>query len=232
MNFTLSIILFFVVLVLYVQVIDVFTFMMRLTGMTEEKARFQVISLLTNSGYTTNESEIVVRSLSRRKLARTIMMFGYVFSVTIVSAFINIMFSLEGTQARTVWPVILLLCGLYAALFVVRRIPAVKAFFNARMEAIVKKRLFKGSKNVMVMLDEFPRGVIARIRINKMPKALEGKTFGELNLYEHGVRVVMMEEKKGSMVEVSGDTKFQEGDSLVVFGRRREITKLFAASTK
>ena len=83
MTLSVSISLFFAVAVLYILIIDVFTILFRMSGMTEEKAKFQVISLLTNSGYTTKESELVVDKLVRRRLARTIMLFGYIFSVTL-----------------------------------------------------------------------------------------------------------------------------------------------------
>ncbi|MFA6709555.1 MAG: hypothetical protein WCR79_07675, partial [Fusobacterium sp.] len=59
--------------------------MFRLTGMSEDKARFQVISLLTNSGFTTSESELILKSKKRRSLAKIIMIFGYTFTATIVS---------------------------------------------------------------------------------------------------------------------------------------------------
>ena len=63
MTLSVSISLFFAVAVLYILIIDVFTILFRMSGMTEEKAKFQVISLLTNSGYTTKESELVVDKL-------------------------------------------------------------------------------------------------------------------------------------------------------------------------
>ena len=40
--------------------IQVFSVLFRISGLTKVKAKFQVISLLTNSGFTTSESEIVV----------------------------------------------------------------------------------------------------------------------------------------------------------------------------
>ena len=60
MSLSVSISLFFAVAVAYILIIDIFTILFRMSGMTEEKAKFQVISLLTNSGYTTKESELVV----------------------------------------------------------------------------------------------------------------------------------------------------------------------------
>ncbi len=44
-----------------------------LTGLPERKARFQVISILTNTGFTTGESEVITSSRRRRRLASRMM---------------------------------------------------------------------------------------------------------------------------------------------------------------
>ena len=71
-----SLIVFVLFIIVYIVISDIITIFFRLTGLTEEKARFQVISLLTNSGFTTRESESVVASKIRRRLARATMLFG------------------------------------------------------------------------------------------------------------------------------------------------------------
>jgi hypothetical protein len=62
----------------------------KLTGLSEEKARFQVISLLTGSGFTTKEAELITQHPSRRKLAQILMVIGYVGFLTVLSFFVNI----------------------------------------------------------------------------------------------------------------------------------------------
>ena len=84
MNIYLALLLFSFIILLYWVITELFTFFFRLTGLPAEKARFQVISLLTGTGFTTRESEIILSSRLRRRLARITMLFGYVFNVTIV----------------------------------------------------------------------------------------------------------------------------------------------------
>ncbi|MBR2000686.1 MAG: potassium transporter TrkA, partial [Firmicutes bacterium] len=81
-----ALLMFVLLIMFYIVIADIITIFFRLAGMTEEKARFQVISLLTNSGFTTQESEAVVNSKIRRRLATATMIFGYAFTVTILSA--------------------------------------------------------------------------------------------------------------------------------------------------
>ena len=70
MNIYLALLLFSFIILLYWVITELFTFFFRLTGLPVEKARFQVISLLTGTGFTTRESEMVLSSRRRRRLAR------------------------------------------------------------------------------------------------------------------------------------------------------------------
>ena len=80
MEINMAILVFFLLLLIYTLMSEAFTVMFRLTGMNTEKARFQVISMLTNSGFTTNESELILKDPLRRKLALLTMLFGYAFT--------------------------------------------------------------------------------------------------------------------------------------------------------
>ena len=95
MSLYIALTLFSLVILVYLTISELFTILFRFTGLPDEKARFQVTSLLTGCGYTTRESELFLSSKSRRRLARVIMLFGYVFNITIVSAFINVFLTLK-----------------------------------------------------------------------------------------------------------------------------------------
>ena len=70
MNIYLALLLFSFVVLLYWVITELFTFFFRLTGLPAERARFQVISLLTGTGFTTRESEIILSSRRRRRLCQ------------------------------------------------------------------------------------------------------------------------------------------------------------------
>ena len=76
MNIYLALTLFSLIILIYWVISELFTMLFRFTGVPDEKARFQVISLLTGCGYTTHESELFLSSKARRRLARVIMLFG------------------------------------------------------------------------------------------------------------------------------------------------------------
>ena len=81
---------FLLSIVIFLIIIEVITVLFKLTGLSEEKARFQVISLLTGSGFTTRESELITQHPSRRKLAQLLMITGYVGFLTGISFLVDI----------------------------------------------------------------------------------------------------------------------------------------------
>lgn len=228
MTLSVSISLFFAVAVLYILIIDIFTILFRMTGMTEEKAKFQVISLLTNSGFTTRESELVVNKLGRRKLGRTIMLFGYIFSITIVAAFVNVVLNLPKAIQEDFWTLTVILAALFVVFMIAKRFPAVKEKFNDLIERLGRKVMMRGSANVVSVVDEYAKGVVAGVSVEAVPETVRGKTFGELDLASaFGVRIILLQ-RAGKVIDyITKETMMEKGDKLVVFGKIQNIYTLF-----
>ena len=129
--------LFALVILLYWIISELFTILFRFTGLPDERARFQVMSLLTGCGFTTKESEGFLSTRSRRRLVQVTMLFGYVFNITIVSAFINVFLSRKQNQVQN-----FLVGILFPAVIVALVILALVGFIVGRG---VKKRKVSGS---------------------------------------------------------------------------------------
>ena len=69
---------------------------LRLTGLPEQNAKFQAMSALTGTGYTTTEAEMVVNYPVRRKIIAWLMIFG---NLGIVSVLSTLMISFVRTDA-------------------------------------------------------------------------------------------------------------------------------------
>lgn len=228
MTLSISISLFFAVAVLYILIIDIFTILFRMTGMTEEKAKFQVISLLTNSGFTTKESELVVSKLGRRKLGRTIMLFGYIFSITIVAAFVNVVLNLPKAIQEDFWTLTVILAALFVVFMIAKRFPAVKEKFNDLIEKLGRKVMMRGSANIVSVVDEYAKGVVAGVSVEAVPEVLKGKTFGEIDFAgTFGIHIVLLQRASEMLDYITKDTMLEKGDRLVVFGKMQTIYSLF-----
>lgn len=229
MSFGLSIALFFVIGVLYIGIVEFFTMLLRITGLTQEKARFQVISLLTNSGYSTQESELIVKVLPRRRIARSVMLFGYVFSITIVSVFVNALVALPNSEKEEVWVPLLIVSVLFVILMLLRRVPVVRTAYNAVLEEWGRRWLRSDEGNPILLQEEFPKGVIAAVTLNRMPPALVGKTLGELRLGDrYGLNMIYVRRNNAILVDLKDSLEFEPRDEVVVYGDMKDIRAVFA----
>ena len=232
MDIYLAFLLFSFIILLYWVITELFTFFFRLTGLPAEKARFQVISLLTGTGFTTRESEIVMSSRRRRRLARVTMLFGYVFNVTIVSAFINVFLSMkEAKQAENQFFSFLIPLGTAALIFIFMRVPKVHAWGDNLMRRIAD-RIFdrKETFNAVMLVDNISTESIAQVTLRHIPDEYRGLSLAETRLRaETGIMVMLVERQGNKPIPAQADTVFEIGDKLTVFGDYQTICKAFHA---
>lgn len=231
MDVTLALLLFSFIIVLYWVITELFTFFFRMTGLPAEKARFQVISLLTGTGFTTRESEIIMGSRRRRRLARVTMLFGYVFNVTIVSAFINVFLSMKVAQVEHQFLGILIPLGTVALIFVFMRVPRIHAWgenlFQRAADRILDR---KETFNAVMLIDYISTESIAQVTLRHIPEEYRGLSLAETRLRaETGVMVMLVERNGAKPVPAHADTVFEIGDKLTVFGNYHAICKAFHA---
>ena len=222
--------LFSLIILLYWVITELFTIFFRFTGLPDEKARFQVISLLTGCGFTTRESEMMLTSRRRRRLARITMLFGYVFNITIVSAFINVFFSLKLSQMGNYLPVVLIPLGAAAIIFIFIRVPAVRAWGDRQLEKLADRIIRGETGNAVVPLDYIGGDSIALVTLKHIPEEYRDIPLSKLGLRAQTGILVMLVESPGKKAEPAGaDTVFHVGDKLTVFGDYATICKTFHA---
>ena len=231
MHIYLALALFSVIILLYWVITELVTMLFRLTGLPDERARFQVISLLTGTGYTTKESEIILSTRRRRRLARITMLFGYVFNITILSAFINVFFSLKKGQFENFFVGILIPLAAVAVIFIFMRVPKVRAWGDNLLQSTADRYFMRMETfNAVLLMDYIGGDSIARVTLMHIPEEYRGKTLAETRLRaETGILVMLVERSGGKNVAARADTVFEVGDKLTVFGDYRAICRTFHA---
>lgn len=230
MNIYLAASIFALLIVIYWLISELFTVLFRFVGLPGEKARFQVTSLLTGCGFTTRESEMILSSKTRRRLARITMLFGYVFNITVVSAFVNVLLSLKASQLGGY--VLGLLIPLIAAIlvFVIFRLPPVHAKIEAWINRIAGNIIRRESANTIMLIDYIGKGTIAQVRLKEVPEYLAGVELAKSGLKEkRGILVMLVEHEDASIEGPGAQTIFVPGDKLTVFGDYKTICKVFHA---
>ena len=230
MNIYLAFSLFALIILVYWVISELFAMLFRFTGLPDEKARFQVISLLTGCGFTTHESELLLTTKTRRRLARITMLFGYVFNITIVSAFINVFFSLKVSElaADIISSIIPLSVVLFILAFI--RVPKVRAWGDRLIEKLAGRIIHKDTANTVWLMDYIGEDTIAQVTLYEVPEELKGVPLSASGLKTEQNILVMLVEPKGGKAEPAGaDTVFQPEDKFTVFGNYAAISRVFRA---
>ena len=231
MHVYIALSLFSLIILIYWVITELFTILFRFTGLPDERARFQVISLLTGCGYTTRESEMFLSNRRRRRLARITMLFGYVFNITIVSAFINVFLSLKLSQVEHYYVGILIPLAAIAIIFVFMRVPKVRAWGDGMLQKVADHLIGRtDSFNTVMLLDYIGSDSIALVTLNSIPDEFQGVPLSQSGLKtETGILVMLVEHPGKKAVAAGADTVFIAGDKLTVFGDYLTICKSFHA---
>lgn len=232
MNIYVALTLFSLMILVYWVISELFAMLFRFTGLPDEKARFQVVSLLTGCGFTTHESELLLTTKARRRLARITMLFGYVFNITIVSMLINVFLSLKLTQISNLFSVLI---PLFAAAIIITfmRVPKVRAWGDHLIERMAGKLAHRDSANTVLLLDYLGEDSISQVTLAEVPEAFRERTLATIGLKaEHNILVMLIEKPGKKAVPAGADTVFETGDKLTVFGDYKTVCRVFEAKER
>lgn len=227
MDFVAGLLLFNILILIYQILIEIFTALCRLTGMSYEKAKFQVISLLTGTGFTTIESEGMILTKRRRKLAQTIMLFSYIFNISIVSLIVNVFMSTSSSSNTEVKIGLLFTAWNIVLIIFLRKSKIIRKIVDAMAVKISDYRS-KRKDNYVTIYDTFGNKVIAEIEIRNIRKDMRDKTIEENELKsKYNIQLLVIKRKEEVITQIMPDTIIQENDTIVVFGRMKDIKIAF-----
>ncbi len=232
MSLSLSFLLFVIIIGIYLLIIEIFTVIFRLTGLSHEKANFQAVSLLTTCGFTTSESEIMLATKPRREIAKTAMMFGYMFSVVLASSIINLIISItrNGTEEVTSSIILLVLSLIFFIMFF--RIKIVRKKIDDIIKKTVEKVFMKNAFiNPYYILEIYGKQAICELLVTDVPEELKGKTIIESNVRAlYGLSYISINRKNENRVIDPFKDIIQKGDKVVIYGNPNVIEKVFKSS--
>lgn len=223
-----ALLLFSVFIIMYIIIIEVFTVLFRLTGLTEEKAKLQVISMLTNSGFTTVESEVVLTSKRRRNLTRVTILFGYSFTVTIVSIIVNVFLALNQSEMDNLLISAIIMFGLFIFLYMLTRLKWIKKSFDGLIEKLGNRLMFGKGSNPLVLMDTYGDNAMAEIKLTNLPKILDGVSLSKSPLKEkYRIQILLIKRENEPMDTPDGSTVILKDDIVIVFGPYKSIREVF-----
>ena len=206
-------------------IIEIFSAIFRIEGIQLDKARFQIISIITGTGFTTSESELMLATKRRRKLTQIMILFSYIFNISIVTTIVNIFISYNNTT--------LLEFEIGAGLTAINIVLLISLNKSTRIrktfDNIVKKIATKTEKrriNPVSVYDYYGNKVIAEITINNLNNKIKQLSLEKLKR-EFDIQLLVVKRGNSVISELNPNLKIEDNDILLVFGNLKKIKGLF-----
>ena len=239
MNFWLATSLILAVASIYMFMIEIFSVAFKLTGLATSKIKFQVASLFTASGFTTQESELITNDDRRRRIAVACMYTGHIFSVVIMGLIINVLISIGETinadrsgRTFTEWYFIVFYISLGVFLLVlITKIPAINKRFQKLLENIaINTSKSRRESNIVTVLDYYGRSAIVEVVLNKLPDFAKEVSLHDMALTKKYALILLSLRRGNRRVSISKDTMLIKGDVIVAYGHINDIREAFVNS--
>lgn len=187
---------------------------LRLTGMPEQNARFQAVSALTGTGFTTTEAEMIVNYPIRRKIIAWLMIFG---NLGIVSVLSTLMISFVRTDANmaAILTQLAWMIGVILIFFIIMLNATVDRFFCGMIDFFLQKFTFLGGRHHQRLLQLGSELSVGEHQFF----AGESLSVTDVKAKFDAFTILAIRRKSGETERFTDDIEpINIGDSLILFG--------------
>lgn len=188
---------------------------LKLTGLPEQNARFQAMSALTGTGFTTTEAEMIVNYPIRRNIISWLMIFGNLGVVSVLStlmiSFVHTDADVHSMLVQLAWMV-----GMTAVFFAIMLNPFIDGLICGFIGLVLEKCTFFGGRHYRRLLQLGNELSISEHQFFANESLSPDKVRAELDDFT----ILAIKRKTGKTEAFSlGIGKINPGDSLIMFGR-------------
>lgn len=214
----LFMLLYFIIIVL---VIEISVTLMKLTGLKGTVARFQVISMLTGTGFTTDESKSIIDHPIRRKISMFLILFG-AFSLAVIISSISTLLTDDLRLME-----LSIIIGILLVLTILVKVP----FLNNRLSNKMKSEMYNHYElwehpieEVLFLEDE---DVVMEIDIYEDSELIDVKAFDAIS-DGADINILFIESGEVKIRKELYEYKIKLGDNLFLYGNKKEIEETFS----
>jgi small-conductance mechanosensitive channel len=204
-------------------VVKVGTVALRMTGLDAKRARFQALSAFTGTGFTTRDSELVVRDDRRRRIIMTLMVLGNAGFVTVLATLIGSFVLVERAVQIPIHIVAIVIC-----IYLIYRLGRRRRLMRKWSEWIERKLARWTSLQEIPIEEAFHLAEghgVASIRVRPDSEVI-GHSLAEKALAGKGVVVLAIEREGGTIASPKADEVIQRGDRLICYGRIKVMREI------
>ncbi|MFC4775266.1 hypothetical protein ACFO9Q_00525 [Paenibacillus sp. GCM10023252] len=219
-------ILGFIFIILYgiimLLVVEIAVVLLNITGLDRDISRFQAISMLTGTGFTTLESELILRHPTRRKIGIFLILFGAFSLAVIISTISNIL-----AESFRITQVSVLIAILSLLLLLVKR-PQVQRSISSRFHKHMTKDMELHELPVQETLYLDDEDLFCSVTLH-WESAYNGKEAGRLLGADEDINLLFIRRGEIHVRKNRFSEALVAGDVLYLYGRKEEIKRKFKA---
>lgn len=202
-------------------VIEAAVLLLRSTGLEKTIARYQVISMLTGTGFTTDESSLIIDHPIRRRISAVLILFGY-FSLAVI---ISSIATLLSNDLRI--ELLIIVIAVFAALILVLKNKTVTKILERKFEHEMDEQFNLEDWPMKTALALEDSDMVAMLNIEGNSKFVDCPS-NELILDKDDINLLFI--RRGDVILRKGlhDEKLQAGDKIMIFGDEETIKGSFS----
>lgn len=219
----MNLVIFLILFVLLWLLVEILSIVLKHTGLELSKARFQVISILTHTGFTTRESELIAQHPTRRKIASALMIVSYAAQITLITLLFNVL----NQAAKNMLGTVIALGATTVFIIVVTQSRFLSERIDRMTEKLLKKRMkaTNSSSRIEQVLNLSPEFSIYELIVDTDSFVCE-KKLSELKLKEHFIQILKIDRGSEMIDFPQADTRLLAGDRLIVYGKIDSLTEM------
>ena len=213
-----------IVLTLSLLVTRIATVGLTATGLSREAARFQARSAFSGAGFTTSESEAVVRHPARRRIIMWLMLAGNAGIAAVVASVVLAAVA-PHDDLGTIVRLMVVIAGILA-IWYGSRLPWIDRHITRLAAAALNRWTDLDVHDYAGLLHVGGEYIVTELRVEPGSWLAE-RSLSELSLRDEGVIVLGVERLDGSYLGVPrGETILVPGDVVVMYSRSETIAEL------
>jgi len=198
-----------------------------LTGLPWDQAKFQALSAFSNSGFTTRESEAIVRHPVRRRIASWLIVLGNAGLITAMGSFASSLVVTDPLKGALNLGVSM--AGVMALIWIGRTPRLTQRVREAARRWLVKHGHWDAMTEAeLLRLDQ--GYALTHVKLTARSPAAH-RRLAELKLKQNSVMLLAIERDHQFMPIPDGNVALLPGDELIVYGIANAVTRIFSDDT-
>jgi len=210
-------------LILLIVIVEIAAIALNMTGLDMRKARFQALSAITATGFTTEEAEDVVKDGKRRRIIMSLMIIGFIIWASLTSLIINA-FIASHKLVPTIIQLSALLVVFVVVLYLARYRPFVKRFRGV-VSSYLARRTTLERKSIDEVLRLAQGYGIAEISLTKGSKNI-GLSLKDTSFRQMDILVLAIERDNEIIPAPHASDILKENDTLICYGKLENMQEI------